>query len=232
MKIKNFYIILGVLITLTVNSYAGVDPTRAALFLEYKNKEKQWHAAQAAILAANAEAHTFTRRQLINTAQLKEKYSQYLGTVNDILNYLGTTYGIYSHVKETIRAIRDLKTALRKHPSGLLATSLSARKSTLLLEVGITTGSMIDNIRDVFLKKEERVDQRGRLIVLNSIRVDLERLNKKLWMLSRAITYTSLVDDWNELIGLTHSYKQKDRKTICKNAMHRWAAVANQSVIR
>ena len=155
MKIKNFYIILGVLITLTVNSYAGVDPTRAALFLEYKNKEKQWHAAQAAILAANAEAHTFTRRQLINTAQLKEKYSQYLGTVNDILNYLGTTYGIYSHVKETIRAIRDLKTALRKHPSGLLATSLSARKSTLLLEVGITTGSMIDNIRDVFLKKKE-----------------------------------------------------------------------------
>ena len=30
----------------------------------------------------------------------KEKYSQYLGTVNDILNYLGTTYGLFSLKEE------------------------------------------------------------------------------------------------------------------------------------
>ena len=161
---------------------------------------------------------------------LNKEYDKFLTKLDSVLNYVGTSYGLYIQVKESIRAIRDLKTALRKHPTGLLATSLSARKNGLILDVSDTTGKLINDIRDVFLRKENRISKKSRITLLEGIRENITTLNKKMWMLSRAITYTSLVDDWNEFVGLATSYKKKSKEIICKEAMHRWSRAAHMTI--
>ena len=181
-------------------------------------------------MAANIEGHTFVAKQVKGISDLNKQYDEFLTDIDTLLNYVGTTYGIYIQVKETIKAVRDLKTALRKHPTGLLGTSLSARKNSLILDVGDTTGKLINDIRDVFLRKENRISKKARITILEGIRGNITTLNRKLWMLSRAITYTSLVDDWNEFVGLATSYKTKSRETICKEAMRRWSIAANMSI--
>lgn len=111
-----------------------------------------------------------------------------------------------------------------------MATSLSARKNSLIFDVGDITGKLINDIRDVFLRKENRISKKARITILEGIRENITTLNRKLWMLSRAIIYTSLVDDWNEFVGLATSYKTKSRETICKEAMRRWSRAANMSI--
>ncbi len=210
--------------------HAGVDPARAALIFSLQKRQERWYKAQAAAIAANIEGHTFVAKQVKGISDLNKEYDEFLTDIDTLLNYVGTTYGLYIQVKETIKAVRDLKTALRKHPTGLLATSLSARKNSLILDVGDTTGKLINDIRDVFLRKENRISKKARITILEGIRGNITTLNRKLWMLSRAITYTSLVDDWNEFVGLATSYKTKSRETICKEAMRRWSRAANMSI--
>lgn len=210
--------------------HAGVDPARAALIFSLQKRQERWYKAQAAAIAANCEGHTFVAKQVKGISDLNKEYDEFLTDIDTLLNYVGTTYGLYIQVKETIKAVRDLKTALRKHPTGLLATSLSARKNSLIFDVGDTTGKLINDIRDVFLRKENRISKKARITILEGIRGNITTLNRKLWMLSRAITYTSLVDDWNEFVGLATSYKTKSRETICKEAMRRWSRAANMSI--
>ncbi len=230
MKIKTLLLFICFSVCFPWEVQAGVDPARAALFLNLKQRQERWYKAQAAAIAANVEGHTFVAKQVKGITKLNKEYDDFLTDVDSVLNYVGTSYGLYIQVKESIRAIRDLKTALRKHPTGLLATSLSARKNGLILDVSDTTGKLINDIRDVFLRKENRISKKSRITLLEGIRENITTLNKKLWMLSRAITYTSLVDDWNEFVGLATSYKKKSKETICKEAMHRWSRAANMTI--
>ena len=137
-----------------MGGHAGVDPARAALIFSLQKRQERWYKAQAAAIAANCEGHTFVAKQVKGISDLNKEYDEFLTDIDTLLNYVGTTYGLYIQVKETIKAVRDLKTALRKHPTGLLATSLSARKNSLIFDVGDTTGKLINDIRDVFLRKE------------------------------------------------------------------------------
>ena len=219
MKAKIIIFFLSFIICFQWKAHAGTDPARAMLITNIKKKQERWYKAQAAAMAANIEGHTFVAKQVKGISDLNKQYDEFLTDIDTLLNYVGTTYGIYIQVKETIKAVRDLKTALRKHPTGLLATSLSARKN-----------SLINDIRDVFLRKENRISKKARITILEGIRGNITTLNRKLWMLSRAITYTSLVDDWNEFVGLATSYKTKSRETICKEAMRRWSIAANMSI--
>lgn len=230
MKAKMIIFFLSFIICFQWKAHAGTDPARAMLINNIKKKQERWYKAQAAAMAANIEGHTFVAKQVKGISDLNKEYDEFLTDIDTLLNYVGTTYGLYIQVKETIKAVRDLKTALRKHPTGLLATSLSARKNSLIFDVGDTTGKLINDIRDVFLRKENRISKKARITILEGIRGNITTLNRKLWMLSRAITYTSLVDDWNEFVGLATSYKTKSRETICKEAMRRWSRAANMSI--
>lgn len=230
MKAKIIIFFLSFIICFQWKAHAGTDPARAALILIIKKKQERWYQAQAAAMAINIEGHTFVAKQVKGISELNKQYDEFLTDLDTLLNYVGTTYGLYVQVKETIKAVRDLKNALREHPTGLLATSLSARKNSLILDVGNTTGKIINNIRNVFLKKENRISKKARITILEETRENITTLNKKLWMLSRAIIYTSLVDDWNEFVGLATSYKKKSRETICKEAMRRWSRAANMTI--
>lgn len=49
-------------------------------------------------------------KQVKGISDLNKEYDEFLTDIDTLLNYVGTTYGLYIQVKETIKAVRDLKT--------------------------------------------------------------------------------------------------------------------------
>lgn len=114
MKAKIIILFLSFIICFQWKAHAGTDPARAVLITNIKKKQERWYKAQAAAIAANIEGHTFVAKQVKGISDLNKDYDDFLTDIDSLLNYVGTTYGLYIQVKETIKAVRDLKTSPTK----------------------------------------------------------------------------------------------------------------------
>ena len=91
MKIKTLLLFICFSVCFPWEVQAGVDPARAALFLELKQRQERWYKAQAAAIAANVEGHTFVAKQVKGITKLNKEYDDFLTDVDSVLNYVGTS---------------------------------------------------------------------------------------------------------------------------------------------
>ena len=150
------------------------------------------------------------------------KYNSYLKTTDGFASALKNGATLYAEGVTTLRHLYEIKQAIEKNPSGLLATmslnNLYAETASELIKTyHILKHTLAKGGTDNMLTGAERAE------ILWMLNDNLHRLNDKLKCLALSVSYFNTVDVWNQqTAGLVY----RDHGDIAKEAHKRWRRAA------
>lgn len=150
------------------------------------------------------------------------KYNSYLKTTDGFASALKNGATLYAEGVTTLRHLYEIKQAIEKNPSGLLATmslnNLYAETASELIKTyHILKHTLAKGGTDNMLTGAERAE------ILWMLNDNLHRLNDKLKCLALSVSYFNMVDVWNQqTAGLVY----RDHGDIAKEAHKRWRRAA------
>ena len=150
------------------------------------------------------------------------KYNSYLKTTDGFASALKNGATLYAEGVTTLRHLYEIKQAIEKNPSGLLATmslnNLYAETASELIKTyHILKHTLAKGGTDNMLTGAERAE------ILWMLNDNLHRLNDKLKCLALSVSYFNMVDVWNQqTAGLVY----RDHGDIAKEAHERWRRAA------
>lgn len=150
------------------------------------------------------------------------KYNSYLKTTDGFASALKNGATLYAEGVTTLRHLYEIKQAIEKNPSGLLATmslnNLYAETASELIKTyHILKHTLAKGGTGNMLTGAERAE------ILWMLNDNLHRLNDKLKCLALSISYFNMVDVWNQqTAGLVY----RDHGEIAKEAHERWRRAA------
>lgn len=150
------------------------------------------------------------------------KYNSYLKTTNGFASALKNGATLYAEGVTTLRHLYEIKQAIEKNPSGLLATmslnNLYAETASELIKTyHILKHTLAKGGTGNMLTGAERAE------ILWMLNDNLHRLNDKLKCLALSVSYFNTVDVWNQqTAGLVY----RDHGDIAKEAHKRWRRAA------
>ena len=184
------------------------------------NHIKKQSKAMAA-LAAEQGAMTVANTKM---KQWEQKYNSYLKTASGYASSIKAATSLYADGMQTLTALWEVHTACRINPQGI-AASLSM--NNLYLETVTEFIRTYRALKNVIAKGGEGNMLNGaeRTQLLWNLTNNLERLNRKLRLLSVSITMHSLDDVWNRAIT---GKINKSNKTLAKESSKRMCrAISN-----
>ena len=146
------------------------------------------------------------------------KYNSYLKTTDGFASALKNGATLYAEGVTTLRHLYEIKQAIEKNPSGLLATmslnNLYAETASELIKTyHILKHTLAKGGTGNMLTGAERAE------ILWMLNDNLHRLNDKLKCLALSVSYFNTVDVWNQqTAGLVY----RDHGDIAKEAHKRW----------
>ena len=150
------------------------------------------------------------------------KYNSYLKTTDGFASALKNGATLYAEGVTTLRHLYEIKQAIEKNPSGLLATmslnNLYAETASELIKTyHILKHTLAKGGTGNMLTGAERAE------ILWMLNDNLRRLNDKLKCLALSVSYFNTVDVWNQqTAGLVY----RDHGDIAKEAHKRWRRAA------
>lgn len=150
------------------------------------------------------------------------KYNSYLKTTDGFASALKNGATLYAEGVTTLRHLYEIKQAIEKNPSGLLATmslnNLYAETASELIKTyHILKHTLAKGGTGNMLTGAERAE------ILWMLNDNLHRLNEKLKCLALSVSYFNTVDVWNQqTAGLVY----RDHGDIAKEAHKRWRRAA------
>ncbi len=150
------------------------------------------------------------------------KYNSYLKTTDGFASALKNGATLYAEGVTTLRHLYEIKQAIEKNPSGLLATmslnNLYAETASELIKTyHILKHTLAKGGTGNMLTGAERAE------ILWMLNDNLHRLNDKLKCLALSVSYFNMVDVWNQqTAGLVY----RDHGDIAKEAHKRWRRAA------
>ena len=150
------------------------------------------------------------------------KYNSYLKTTDGFASALKNGATLYAEGVTTLRHLYEIKQAIEKNPSGLLATmslnNLYAETASELIKTyHILKHTLAKGGTGNMLTGAERAE------ILWMLNDNLHRLNDKLKCLALSVSYFNTVDVWNQqTAGLVY----RDHGDIAKEAHKRWRRAA------
>lgn len=150
------------------------------------------------------------------------KYNSYLKTTDGFASALKNGATLYAEGVTTLRHLYEIKQAIEKNPSGLLATmslnNLYAETASELIKTyHILKHTLAKGGTGNMLTGAERTE------ILWMLNDNLHRLNDKLKCLALSVSYFNTVDVWNQqTAGLVY----RDHGDIAKEAHKRWRRAA------
>ena len=206
----------------------GPDPGRAALFITYAKKAKRAISAQDALLAGNLAGHKYLKDEVEKITDFQKEFNDYLKGQEDILNMAADIYGIYMEVSEALKNLKVVKGIVVRQPANVLAVALSESKNNIyhdIIDTGLNVASDIELLVP-FRKdpeKNTKMTQEERLKVIDTLRIKLRSLNRKLRALGRLVCYTTIMDSWYDLKGTGKEYQPKKMGTITRDCLKTWS---------
>ena len=184
------------------------------------NQIKKQSKAMAAI-AVEQGAMTVANTKM---KQWEQKYNSYLKTASGYASSIKAATSLYADGMQTLTALWEVHTACRINPQGI-AASLSM--NNLYLETATEFIRTYRALKNVIAKggEDNMLNGAERTQMLWNLTNNLERLNRKLRLLSVSVTMHSLDDVWNRAIT---GKINKSNKVLAKESSKRMCrAISN-----
>lgn len=215
------FIVLLLLFAAGGRVMAGIDPTRAAAWALYDSQSKKTIQAQEKMQMAMATGHIWLKEEINVINDFHQQFNAYLDSFRCVLQVAAEVYGLYYEVSRVAKNVENLGTVVADSPSNVLAVAFSARKNDLYQNIVQTGIDVVEDIRKVCFGKA-KMTEKERIMLVQSIRPKLRKLNKQMRCLTLAIKYTSLMDVWNDIKGKAYDFQPRSKKEIAERCMRDW----------
>lgn len=217
-----YILICIMLIVASLRMSAQNDPTLAGMIMLYTEQAEKQLKAQEEMMMMQSTGHIWTKEQVEATTDLQKEFNTYLDSVRSIIVYAAEIYGFYHEISKLTDNMGDFTTQLKKNSTNAVAVALSAKRNQVYRELIIGSVEIVNDIRTICLSNN-KMTEKERIEVVFGIRPKLQRMNKKLQALTRAVKYTTLGDIWIEIDE--GSKPQADKSRITSEAKARWKQI-------
>lgn len=224
MKISKYIksIMLFLLLTAAGTTNAqGVDAVRSLTWSAYESKLKKTTEAQAAVQAMLAADYAYVANQEKKLNTLLDSLNTYLNEGGDYLVIAAEAYGLFFEVQRLVANINNLFYLVKNSPENIIATSLSEKRSTVIMEVIAATTDLVLDIKKLFSSKNPMTEQE-RIKIIARLRPKLAIINKDLRKAEKTIRYTNLCYLWNEIRGKEYKFQKKTKAEIVQASLTDW----------
>ena len=216
--------IVLVLLGVTANTSAQIDPTLAGMIALYTDQAQDQLKNQQKVMALQTTGHIWTKEEIQGTTDLQKEFNDYLDSFRSVLGYAAQIYGFYHEVSCLVGNLDEFSRILRSHPSNSLAVALSQKRGSIYSDVVLHSVEIVNDVRSACLS-DHKMTEKERMEIVFAIRPKLKRLNKDIRRLSRAVKYTSLGDIWLDIEE--NAYSKADKPGITEKAHRRWRQIGN-----
>ena len=214
MKISKYIksIMLFLLLTAAGTTNAqGVDAVRSLTWSAYESKLKKTTEAQAAVQAMLAADYAYVANQEKKLNTLLDSLNTYLNEGGDYLVIAAEAYGLFFEVQRLVANINNLFYLVKNSPENIIATSLSEKRSTVIMEVIAATTDLVLDIKKLFSSKNPMTEQE-RIKIIARLRPKAEK----------TIRYTNLCYLWNEIRVKEYKFQKKTKAEIVQASLTDW----------
>lgn len=197
----------------------GRDAARAAAIRLWSSQSQKTLKAQERMQLLMAAGHIWINEEEEVLNDFHKQFNQYLDDFHDVIQIAAEVYGIYNEVSAVAQNIKNLSEVVAHSPSNVLATAFSARRNKVYQNIIKTGIDMVDDLRQVEYSK---MTEKERASLVRNIRSKLRHINKQLRQLTLVINYTSFMDVWKEIQGVSFHYQKRTRKEIAEQAIRDW----------
>ena len=177
--------------------HAQLDPTLTAMILEYTQKAKSQYNTQLETMAVETEGHVWLKQEVEATKNYQQQFDRYISTFRGIISYAAQVYGFYYEINHLTENMGRLSHQIGETPVNAVAVALHRNRNDIYVDIINRSVGIVNTIRQVCI--DTKMTEKQRIELVFSIRPQLQKMNRKLAMLTKLVRCTTMAQVWYEI---------------------------------